>query len=379
MLPILDDIKLLVTKKDLWDLLFQFIITILGIIFGELGNRVVLFSDEFTQKKRFKKAIQSVFIKKDTQFGKILLLASLCIGSCFLFQYTGQINLALFFKDVDFRICSVVAFVWFCFRMFKVFNNSVEDMETLEQTNALLGPGLAANYWASFLMWALKADIRQKMEETLCSMRMLMSANVEKDGTRNPQVGANYRSFDKFIILLPDDCHLKIRDERILKQEFIFKEVPELNDGASKCTFELEFELEAIQKRKPMKQTVYWIYESPEYEKESSGEDKEKKKNAKKILVLFDFPQLVQSAMGPDRGWDENDRPGARKKNIQAFKKTLKDLMNPAEYKQFERNVVFLQFPKREKKPMSAVIREKIKEVEDERVCSSSSGAESEA
>jgi len=372
MIPnIVSDIKFPVTAEHLKNGTLQLFIISFGILLGELVNRLALFCDEYSQKKKFKRSFKFVFIKKHKQFGTILILAT--VISLFL-HYLGHVNL-------DLKICSVVAFVWFCLRIFRLLNNVIEDMEMLEDTHAMLGPGLAANYWVSFLRWALKSDIRQKMEDYQRSV-LQMSSKIQKDGTA---IVADYRSFDKFIILLPDDCHLKIRDERILKEENIFECIPELCLGAS-CSHKIEFELDAELKRKPMKQNVQWIYEKAEYEKEATTpEMKEEKRNSKKIFVVFDFPQLLQSAMGPDRGWDEKDQPGARKKNIKSFKKTLNNLMNPSEFKQFEKNVMFLPFPNRKeplKEPLSAVLRKRILEFEaecKERVYSSSSGAESEA
>ena len=50
--------------------------------------------------------------------------------------------------------------VWACLRKVGAFENSIEDMEILEESNAELGPGLAANYWYSFLIIAVKSDIK---------------------------------------------------------------------------------------------------------------------------------------------------------------------------------------------------------------------------
>lgn len=356
---------------------------LLGIIIGELFHRVSLFIEEVhhivpRHRKSFKKVTKAVFSNKHSQYVKVPLLVILAV----FLQYSGHANLCSL--EMAIRICPVVV-VWACLRMFGAFENSLEDMQILDESNAELGPGLAANYWFSFLKPALMADIRQKMEENLRSVQKL-KVKVETDGTWKPQIGANYRNFDKFIIPLPDDCHLKIRDERILKTENIFK-CTELCDGTQDCDHDLEFKLEAGQKRKAINQTVHWIYESPEHEAEAdTPEKKEKKKNANKIFIIFDFPQLIQSAMGPDRGWGEQDRPGARRKNIHSFKKTLKSLLNCNEYIQYEKDVLFLSFPNRERKeagderkPLSAVFREKILEEESrERVYSSSSCTESE-
>eukprot|EP00092_Neocalanus_flemingeri_P024730 GFUD01026819.1.p1 GENE.GFUD01026819.1~~GFUD01026819.1.p1 ORF type:complete len:382 (-),score=108.29 GFUD01026819.1:334-1479(-) len=357
---------------------------ILGIIVGELFHRVSLFIEEMNHieprhKKSVKKATQAVFSNKHSQHGKVGGL--LVLAAIILYSGKGHLNLLEMVSRM-----STIGVVWCCLRMSGAFENSLEDMQILEESNAELGPGLAANYWFSFLKPALTADIRQKMEESLGSVQN-QQVHIETDGTWKPQVGANYRNFKKIIILFPDDCHLKIRDERILKEENIFK-CTEMCDGTSECSHYLEFPLEAVQKRAPIKQNVYWIYESSEYEKEADTPvKKEKKKNANKIYIIFDFPQLIQSAMGPDRGWDEDDRPGARKKNIHSFKKTLRSLLNCNDYKQYDKDVLFLSFPNRERqesgeqrKLLSAVFRERILEEETrERVYSSSSPEEEEA
>merc|ERR1712106_762402 len=320
---------------------------LLGIIVGELFHRVSLLIEEFRHrvprhKKNTKKLIKSVLSNKHSQYVKVPLL----VISSLLLQYYGQANFC--FSELVIRICPVV--VWAILRMFGAFENSLEDLEILEERNAELGPGLAANYWFSFLKPALKADIRTKMDENLLSLRSLNN-EMETDGEWKPQIGANYRNFSKLMIPLPDDCHLKIRDERILKEENIFK-CTELCDGTKdSCQHNLEFRLEVGERRVSIKQTVYWIYESQEFEREAdTPEKKDKKKNANKIFIIFDLPQLLQSAMGPDRGWEEKNRPGAREKNVRSFRKTLKSLLQCNEYIQYEKDVLFLTFPNKERK-----------------------------
>lgn len=345
---------------------------LLGIIIGELFHRVSLLIEESyhtspRHKKCVKKMVKSVLSNKHHQYVKVPLLVVVGV----LLQYYGG-NPHLSSTELVARICPVVA-VWACLRMFGAFDNSLEDMEILEESNAELGPGLAANYWFSFLKPALKADIRTKMEENLRSMR--------KEG-----VGANYRNFPKLILPLPDDCNLNIRDEGNLKEENIFKDT-ELSDGI-KVDNHLEFKMEAGERRNHIRQTVYWIYESPEYEKEADSKEKiEKKKKANKIFIIFDFPQLLQSAMGPRRGWEEHNRPGARIKNIKSFEKTLKKLLQCNDYIKYQKDVLFISFPNTErmedgdqKKPLSAIFRERIlqEELRQEAVYSSSSCSDEE-
>jgi len=339
---------------------------LLGLIIGELFHRVSLLIEESyhtssRHKKSWKKMVESVFSNRHGQYWKVPLLV---VAGVVLLYQGGYPHLSGL--ELVTRVFPVAA-IWACFKMFGVFDNSLEDLEILEESNAELGPGLAANYWFSFLKPALKADIRTKMEENLRSMR-------------NEGLGANYRNFSKLILPLPDDCYLKIRDESYLKEENIFKDT-ELSDGIKEVDNHLEFKMEAGERRNHIRQAVYWIYESQEFEEEADTKEKiEKKKKANKIFIIFDFPQLLQSAMGPDRGWEEKNKPGAREKNIHSFKKTLKKLLQCNDYIQYQKDVLFMDFLNREReKPLSAFFREKIleEELRQEAVYSSSSCSES--
>jgi len=353
-----------------------------GIIIGEIFHRISLLIEEIyhlksRHRKSVTKTIQAVFSNKHGQYVKVPLLFFMVP---LLVQFFGNVN--LFSLEVARRMSGIIL-VWTVLRMFGAFENSLEDLEILEESNAELGPGLAANYWFSFLKPALMADIRQKMEEYLTSVKNKIMVDCDGTRTRTPGVGSHYRNLSKLIVLLPDDCHLKIRDEKKLEEENIFKCIPELCGGSTQCSHDLEFKLEPGQRRSSIKQTVYWIFESPEYEKEDKTQ--EEKICASKIFVIFDFPQLIQSAMGPDRGWDEKDRPGARKKNIHSFKKTLRSLLNCNEYVQFSSALLLHTFQngarsgQGQRKPLSEVLREKILEEETkERVYSSSSCSDTE-
>ena len=184
-------------KMNCSDLLLNIFATSWGILLGELVTRAALFCDIFFQKKRIWKSFESVFIKRQTQFWVIILLGLL---SWLPVRALGH---------VDYQHCLVVAFVWFLFRTFGMTNSGLEDLSLLEDTHADLGPGLAANYWMSFLQWALKSDISQKMEDYHQDYCKTFGTVVSRS-----------RAFEKFIILLPDDCDLQIRDERILKGNF---------------------------------------------------------------------------------------------------------------------------------------------------------------
>ena len=91
-----------------------------------------------------------------------------------------------------------VAFVWALLRMSGAFENSLDDMEILEENNAQLGPGLAASYWFGFLSTALKGDIPRNMEE----FEQRLQERME-----NTQTACNIRSFKKMLCL---SVHLSV-------------------------------------------------------------------------------------------------------------------------------------------------------------------------
>ena len=131
---------------------------ILGIIVGELLYRISLLIDEYqhiipkhkrNMKKAkesfgliamwlvpFKKAGKAVFSNKQSQYVKAPLIVCLAVLLLYLGD-PGTISLL----DVIQRMCPVVL-VWSGLRMFGAFDNSLEDMEILEESNAELGPGL---------------------------------------------------------------------------------------------------------------------------------------------------------------------------------------------------------------------------------------------
>merc|ERR1712216_873170 len=132
--------------------------------------------------------------------------------------------------------------------------------------------------------------------------------------------GSLFRTFRKIILLLPSSCHLNTRDSKALAQDHkIFLHcAPEVSPTAAACRCEgtcdcahehcshdYHFRVEAVQRRPPIKLTVYYIYENEQEEPEKGGHNP----LAKKIFVAFDFPMLLQSAMGPGAKWLKM-RPG---------------------------------------------------------------------
>eukprot|EP00092_Neocalanus_flemingeri_P014630 GFUD01015782.1.p1 GENE.GFUD01015782.1~~GFUD01015782.1.p1 ORF type:complete len:162 (+),score=18.45 GFUD01015782.1:54-539(+) len=145
---------------------------LLAIFVAEIVYRVSLFIEEIQQMlnqgqrrslsclKIIQKATISVISNKQNQNISITVLAILAVS----FLYFRPVNIS--FMEVVGRMCPIII-AWTFLRIWWSFDNSLEDMDILEENHAELGPGLAANYWCSFLMPALMANIRQKMEDNL--------------------------------------------------------------------------------------------------------------------------------------------------------------------------------------------------------------------
>lgn len=87
--------------------------------------------------------------------------------------------------------------------------------------------------------------------------------------------------------------------------------------------------------RKPpfVKATVHYIYEREEDEASHPNP------KANKIFVMFDFPMLLQSAMGPGRELEEN--ASARIRNIETFEETLRKFLASNDYLRYKDLVTF--------------------------------------
>ena len=82
-------------------------------------------------------------------------------------------------------------------------------------------------------------------------------------------------------------------------------------------------------RKDPTTLNVYWIFERPGDEMEFEQDTLEQQLlNAKpKIFIVYDFPQLLQSVMGPGKGWEPSERPLARKRSLEKFKKIIQDFI----------------------------------------------------
>ena len=81
---------------------------------------------------------------------------------------------------------------------------------------------------------------------------------------------------------------------------------------------------------------------------------------AKKIFVAFDFPMLLQSAMGPGRKMAED--AAGRAKNVETFQATLARFLDTNEYLEFREWVTFHPYNTDggDTRPLAAQLRERI-------------------
>ena len=239
----------------------------------------------------------------------------------------------LLFEDNLKKLC-IPAFAWFLLRRFGAFSNSLGDLEMLEQNRSDVAPGLAANCWFSFHQHLVKSNIKEKMEEFTKDIQEAMFNKAQIDEFFNIQI-ENIRSYNKLMILLPSNCH---RDKKLdlASDEKIFQHLPglcrpECFEGTSKCLTKLTIDipLPLHVRKDPATLNVHWIFENKEDEVEyEEASLEERLQNARpKILILFDFPQSLQSVMGPGKGWEPSERPLARKRNLEKFKKIIQDFI----------------------------------------------------
>jgi hypothetical protein len=292
----------------------------LGLLSGELVYRICQLINEWSHlhtryRKSKTKLVQAVFSTENNQH--ISVPALLILAVCFV--STSQ-NRGEVWKQV-----LPWTTVWAMARMFEVFDHQLNTQEILKDSNALIGPGLAACYWFGLIKPVVKEGIKRKLTHFLRS----------KERT-------DMRCFNKLIILLPDNCHtLGTKKEDLEKQNIFY-------------LGEVFFKTDQPQ---PMEQAVYWIYES-------AKDEETKEKDAQKILVLFDFPHIFQSAMEEDRGYDEEEVSNFRNINIEAFQVTIGNLMDSVEHKH-QKDIIFHHFVNAEETNIAAVLREKIYEEEE--------------
>lgn len=360
--------------------------TLLGFLVGELLHRIILLIEENFNLEKYNgsryELLKAVFSNCHGQSIKVPFLGALGAGLIWSCSLSPQIILT------EFEPILRVALLYALMRSYGAFEHRLEELEVLEENNAHLGPGLAANYWFSFLKWMVKGDLTDaKGEKSVNDLKDAIieakinaeegdQGNIEPDGGMMTKLkqegGVHFAPFEKLIILLPKSCHLKTKGAEDWKKENVFILCHPDAQGEPlcqckikcdptcihrNCSHDFHFKLDPIMKRDPIKMTVHWIYENEDDERIQNSE-------GNKIFVMFDFPMLLQSAMGPGKGWEEDDRPGARTKNIRTFKETLNKFLNSNEYKRYRHMITFHEYDdvgEGEKcRPMSAQLREKI-------------------
>ena len=82
--------------------------------------------------------------------------------------------------------------------------------------------------------------------------------------------------------------------------------------------------------------TTFVLENFEDEEEYAKASCEERKRNDKaKILITYDFPQLLQSVMGPGKGWEPTEKPLARRRNIEKFKKIIQETFIQTDYSWF--------------------------------------------
>ena len=235
------------------------------------------------------------------------------------------------------------SFVWFLVRESNAFDNLVDENKNLRDLNAELGDFMALSYWLKFLHPFVAGNIKQKMSQHLAC-----------------EYGANFKCFQKLIILLPSSCHLHL-DENDLERGDVSKHLEHCSDDCESA-HSIKFP-STCHGYSDIHQTMHWIYRDTKEETQNRNE---------KIVVMFHFPQIIRSMMGPGRDWEEKKRPGGRQRNVEQMKEKLVDLLLSNGYGDYEEYLVFHYFKSEELKScegvksLSTLLREKILEEENE-------------
>jgi len=361
---------------------------LLGLLLGEFLHRLILVLEELRKLQtqyegRVTRILEKVFSNCHNQALTVPFLAAL--GSGLLVIPSHTLSTAEILNNV-----TTVALVYVMMRTFGALDNTLEDLEVLEENNSDLGPGLAINYWFSFLKWILMpwermvTDHRSYRFFDLTGVLEALEYNVkesrrehfvEQDGAIVTKLaaagGPEFSIFKKFIVLLPSDCNMKIKSVSDWERENVFlychpavpadaKECDCRDDCRCvhrNCSHSFNFEVDPVLRTPAKRVKVYWIYAREEDE----WQGKEGKEGQGwKIFLMFDFPMLLQSAMGPGRGWEEEDRPGARDRNIHSFRETLGKCLSPPDYSRVRHLVTFHPYKVGDGRKMSAQLRERV-------------------
>lgn len=307
--------------------------------------RLVLFFEYYKTSKIWKCLKKAFSYEKPSWVGFQGILQKIVI----YFQISAALILLIFgtketlFIEGNMKKLAIPAIAWCLVRLFGAFSNSIDDVKILEENGSDVATGLAANVWFSFYKYAVQSDIKKKMQEFTKDTKELMigRSDICSCSTQIDRI----RAFEKLIVLLPNNCH---RDKKLDlgRDEKIYQHIPGLCDlhcfadgNTRKCLEKqwIEFTLPKHVRKDPAKLDVYWIFENFEDEEEyAKASCEERKRNDKaKILITYDFPQLLQSVMGPGKGWEPTEKPLARRRNIEKFKKIIQETFIQTDYSWF--------------------------------------------
>ena len=338
---------------------------VVGVQLGEMNIRMKMFLEHsckiLAESKKTKRRLKKVFwTSVADRGGNFWMLPFRAAVSGILIWFCGE--------NMDKTRVLWSAFIWFAFRLFRLQDNCLEDIEILEEKGSTVGKAVAASVWFGFLENILKEQsIFQLYEEY---GKDLQERILSKDNVSEQQM--SFRK--KIIILLPDSCSVDTLDYR---EERIFTYIPGLDrsDLLEKDErMKKDSEHQVAKGRMTMK--VYWMFTNTMDEEEytKAGVEAKSLNSKDKIFFMLDFPQSLKSVLGPKKGWES----GARKREVIRFKKFIRSLIDGnIDYRKYRHNVLFLEFSsKGERPPLSSLIREKIRRSEEE-VYISSSGSDS--
>ena len=334
---------------------------VVGVQLGEINFRMKMFLEHsckiLAEPKKTKRRLKKVFLTSVAdRGGNFWMLPFRAAVSGILIWFCGE--------NMDKTRVLWSAFIWFAFRLFRLQDNCLEDIEILEEKGSTVGKAVAASVWFGFLENILKEQsIFQLYEEY---GKDLQERILSKDNVSEQQM--SFRK--KIIILLPDSCSVDTLDYR---EERIFTYIPGLDrsDLLEKDErMKKDSEHQVAKGRMTMK--VYWMFTNTMDEEEYTKAGMEAKSlNSKdKIFFMLDFPQSLKSVLGPKKGWES----GARKREVIRFKKFIRSLIDGnIDYRKYRHDVLFLEFSSYvERPPLSSLIREKIRKSEEEANISSS-------
>jgi len=336
-----------------------------GLVFGELLFRFLLLLSNIRILKL--KLVCSLTSSKSGQsILNGLMLPFLFAIAFIVFKYSKITELS---NQDRFSATLSIAFSLIFARAFMLLNSTWEDITLLEENRYNVGPGLAANFWNSFLRNVItEGDFKLSFDE------YVKNTSESIVGKNNSKI----ECFKRIIILLPEDCTINMNTFEA--KECVFKHVPGLchesvfkEDNRSECPWSHKVNFDDR-----MSSKVFWIFKNVVDENEFMRSSFQVKSlNSKpKIFVILDFPQLIQSVMGPGEKKGFDKYPEERRKNLRKFKDVVESLVD-SNIREHRNEIAFLKIPKSSlrKQKISTLIREKIQKVEMD---SFVSGSESE-